>query len=41
MGQTLADWWVTTGKTPNVEVLWTIDAERFFPLLTERIARLG
>lgn len=41
MGQTLADWWGTTGKPPNVEVLWTIDAERFFPLLTERIARLG
>ncbi len=41
MGQTLADWWGTSAKPPNVEVLWTIDAERFFPLLTERIARLG
>jgi purine nucleosidase len=40
-GQTLADWWGTGGKPANVEVLWTLDAERFFARLTERIARLG
>lgn len=41
LGQTLADWWGTSGRPANVEVLWALDADLFFARLTERMARLG
>jgi len=39
-GQTVADFWKVTDRPPNATVLWTLDAEGFFDLLWERIARL-
>ena len=40
MGATVVDWWRVTKRPPNATVLRTVDADRFFGLLTERIARL-
>ncbi len=39
MGQTVADWWGKTGEKPNAEVLTKVDAQGFFDLLGERLAR--
>lgn len=39
-GMTVADWWRVTDRAPNATFMRDIDAERFFGLLTERIARL-
>ncbi len=39
-GATLIDWWGVTGRPANALVMGDVDAERFFALLTERIARL-
>jgi purine nucleosidase len=39
-GMTVADWWRVTGRIPNATFIGGIDAEGFFALLTERIARL-
>jgi purine nucleosidase len=39
-GMTVADWWGVTGRKPNATFVGGIDAEGFFELLTERIARL-
>ena len=39
-GMTVADWWRVTGRRPNATFMGDIDAEAFFALLTERIARL-
>ncbi len=39
-GMTVADYWAVTGRKPNVEYLRHLDADRFFSLLTERLARL-
>jgi purine nucleosidase len=39
-GMTVADWWRVTGRQPNATFMGDIDAEGFFSLLTERIARL-
>jgi purine nucleosidase len=39
-GMTVADWWRVTGRKPNATFIGGIDAEGFFALLTERIARL-
>jgi inosine-uridine nucleoside N-ribohydrolase len=38
-GQTIADWWEQTGMEPNARVVTAVDADRFFDLLTERLAR--
>ncbi len=38
-GQTIADWWGQTGMEPNAKVVTSVDADRFFDLLTERLAR--
>ena len=38
-GQTVADWWGTTGKAPNADVLVGIDADGFFELLGSLLAR--
>lgn len=41
LGQTVVDWCGTTGKPANAHVLSHIDADGYFRLLTENLARLG
>ena len=40
MGMTVIDWWGVTGRLANAHVLGGIDADGFFALITERLARL-
>ena len=40
MGMTVADWWRVTDRAPNAMFMGDIDADGFFALLTERLARL-
>lgn len=40
MGMTVADWWRVTDRVPNAMFMGDLDADRFFDLLTTRIARL-
>ncbi|WP_425039135.1 nucleoside hydrolase [Primorskyibacter sp. S187A] len=40
MGMTVADWWRVTDRAPNALFIGDIDADGFFTLLTERLARL-
>ncbi len=40
MGRTVVDLWNTTGRKPNATVIERIDADGFFELLIERLARL-
>ncbi|WP_380058596.1 nucleoside hydrolase [Falsihalocynthiibacter sp. SS001] len=40
LGMTVADWWGVTDRKPNAMFMGDIDADGFFELLTERIARL-
>jgi purine nucleosidase len=40
LGMTVADWWGVTDRPPNVQFMNDIDADGFYDLLTERIARL-
>lgn len=40
MGMTVADWWGVTDRAPNALFLGDVDADGFFDLLTERLARL-
>ena len=40
MGMTVVDWWGVTGRKPNVRLMDTVDADGFFDLLTEKLARL-
>ncbi|NDW51871.1 nucleoside hydrolase [Aliiroseovarius sp. PrR006] len=40
MGMTVADWWGVTDHAPNAMFIGDLDADGFFALLTERIARL-
>ena len=40
MGMTVADWWRVSGREPNALFMGDIDADGFFALLTERLARL-
>ena len=40
MGMTVVDWWGVTGRKPNVRMMNTVDADGFFDLLTEKLARL-
>ena len=40
LGMTVADWWRVSGRAPNCTFLGDIDADGFFALLTERLARL-
>jgi purine nucleosidase len=37
---TVADYWRVTDRTPNATFMREIDADGFFALLTERLARL-
>lgn len=41
IGETVVDFWGVTEREPNVEWIHTVDADGFFELLTERLARLG
>lgn len=40
LGMTVADWWGVTDRAPNALFIGDIDADGFFDLLTERLARL-
>ena len=40
LGMTVADWWRVTDRKPNANFMMDIDADGFFALLTERLARL-
>ena len=40
LGMTVADWWGVTDRVPNATFLGDVDADGFFALLTERLARL-
>lgn len=40
MGMTVADWWGVTDRAPNATFMSDLDADGFFALLTERLARL-
>jgi len=40
MGRTVADWWGVTRKPANCRVIDGIDADGFYALITERLARL-
>ena len=40
LGMTVADWWGVTGRPANALFIGDIDADGFFALLTERLARL-
>lgn len=40
LGMTVADWWRVTDRKPNAMFMGKLDAESFFDLLTERLARL-
>ncbi|MEP5152622.1 nucleoside hydrolase [Planktotalea sp.] len=40
LGMTVADWWGVTDRTPNAMFMGDVDAQGFFDLLTERLARL-
>jgi purine nucleosidase len=40
LGMTVADWWRVTDRTANATFMGHIDADGFFALLTERLARL-
>jgi purine nucleosidase len=39
-GMTVADWWDVTDRAPNATFMGDIDADGFFSLLTDRLARL-
>lgn len=39
-GMTVVDWWRVSGRKPNAMVMRHVDADGFFDLLTERVARL-
>lgn len=40
LGMTVADWWRVSGRAPNAFFMGDLDADGFFALLTERLARL-
>ncbi|MEO0501872.1 MAG: nucleoside hydrolase [Pseudomonadota bacterium] len=40
LGMTVADWWGVTDRAPNATFMGVIDADGFFALLTDRLARL-
>ncbi len=39
-GMTVADWWDVTDRAPNATFIGNVDADAFFDLLTNRLARL-
>lgn len=40
LGMTVADWWRVTDRAPNAQFIGDIDADAFFALITDRLARL-
>jgi purine nucleosidase len=40
LGMTVVDWWSVTGEAPNVQVLRDVNADGYFDLVIERLARL-
>jgi purine nucleosidase len=40
LGMTVVDWWAVSGRTPNVTVLRNLNADAYFDLVIERMARL-
>ncbi|MCF6369405.1 nucleoside hydrolase [Rhizobium halophilum] len=40
VGMTVVDWWRVSGREPNATVLRNVDADGFYALLAERVARL-
>ncbi|WP_317054477.1 nucleoside hydrolase [Roseovarius rhodophyticola] len=40
LGMTVADWWGVTDRARNAHFMGSVDADGFFSLLTERLARL-
>ncbi len=40
VGMTVVDWWRVSSREPNATVLRNVDADGFYDLLTERVARL-
>ena len=40
LGMTVADWWRVTDRKPNAMFMGDLDADGFFAMLTERLARL-
>jgi purine nucleosidase len=40
LGMTVTDWWKVTARPPNATVMTEIDADAYYKLLTERLARL-
>lgn len=40
LGMTVADWWGVSNRAPNAMFMGNVDAQGFFDLLTERLARL-
>ena len=40
LGMTVADWWGVTDRQPNATFMGDVDADGFFALLTDRLARL-
>jgi purine nucleosidase len=40
LGMTVADWWRVTDRPPNATFMNDVDADGFYDLLTERIAKL-
>lgn len=39
-GMTVVDWWGQSGHEQNAQVMMSLDADRYFELLTERLGRL-
>jgi purine nucleosidase len=39
-GMTVVDWWGVTGRKPNVRFMNSVDADEFYDLLAEKLARL-
>jgi purine nucleosidase len=37
---TVVDWWGITGRKPNVRFMNRVDADGFYDLLAEKLARL-
>ena len=40
MGMTVADWWGVTDRPANATFIGDLNADGFFDLLTQRLARL-
>ncbi len=38
-GMTVADWWGQSGHEPNAQVMMSLDADRYYGFLTERLGR--